>query len=579
MKIKKITATLWVAALAVSITGCSELTDLDVVNENAPDKDRALNTPGDVEALIGGAGASWWNAIQNWSNEGSWAAMVSTMGDESSLSWGNWGIRDQSSEPRVAWNNSSTYASESSLSDMYRGLYGTLSAVRDGIVAIDEGLVIEDAATTQRALAFAKLMQGIAHGYLGLFINQGNILNETTELTDATGSAVTLDFVTYQEMVTEAIANLNASIAISDATEFDTPTTWFNGITLDNEELSQLAHSFIARFMANVARTDAERQAVAWGTVKTEIAAGITSNFAPVGDDKGGGGGPADGGGPWHDVVKWMMESSTWARADYRSVGGVAPDDSETDIAGGYAAWLLDPVADRTQYSLNTNDKRVQAVAGNDAGGDGLDFGFGGDSPHLANRGTYHWSLYYPTRYEGHRPNGGGPMTFMTTTEMDLLLAEAHLRVDAGVGAAALINLTRVGRGGLTAAQDTDADLFSKLYYEKFIEQFGLASGLAWTERRGAKEIAVASSTAGMTLFGLVPRTPRHFPVPGKELEVLQLPLYTFGGAGPDLAPAAGVLYGAPATAVYQFNSEWTAAEKLRHLMNMGNGSKLPSYY
>ena len=586
MTIKKITATLWTAALAVGIIGCSEFTELDVVNENAPDKDRALNTPGDVEALIGGTAAGWWSAVQNYGEGGSWAAMISAVGDESSLSWGNWGIRDMSSEPRIAWNNSSTYGSESSLSLTYAGLYGTLSAARDGIIAINDGLVITDAATTQRALAFAKFTQGLAHGYLGMFIDRGNILNEDTELTDAAGQAVALDFVTYQEMVTEAIANMNASIAISNANTFTTPTTWFNGITLTSDELSRLAHSFIARMMANVARNNTERQAVLWGTVKSEIAAGITSDFAPIGDDKTGGS-LAEGGAPWFDVVKWMNDRSTWARGDYRSIGGVTPGDSETDQDGGYAAWLLLPVADRTQYNLKTDDKRIQASPGNDAldaDGDpipanvGLDFAFAGDSPHLANRGTYHWSFYYPTRYEGHRPDGGGPMTHMTTTEMDLLLAEAHLRLGEA-GAAALINRTRVNRGGLTAAADTDTDLFEKLYYEKFIEQFGLASGLAWTERRGAREIAVTSSTAGMSLNGLVPGTPRHFPVPGKELEVLQLPLYTFGGSGPDMAPAAaGMRFTAPAMAVYRFNPEWTAAEKLQHLINMRKGSGLASY-
>ncbi len=583
MTIKKITATLWVAALAVSIMGCEELTDLDVVNENAPDKDRALDTPGDVEALIGGAGASWWLAIQGLdpiTEEAAWGAIISTIGDESSLSWGNWGIRDMSSEPRIAWNNSSTYASELNLSFMYRGLYGTLSAVRDGIIAINDGLVIEDAATTARALAFAKLMQGLGHGYLALFIDQGNILNEATELQVA-GVPVTLEFATYQEMMAEAITNLNASIAISDVNTFTTPTTWFNGITLTSDELSQLAHSFNARFMANVARTPAERDAVAWGTVKTEITAGITSDFSPVGDEK-------NGGGPWFDTVKWMMnDASTWTRADYRSIGGVRPNDPETDISGGYANWLNTPVPDRDQYNLNTLDKRLQAAPGNDAldaDGDpipanvGLDFSFAGVSPHLSNRGTYHWSMYIPTRYP-HRPVGSGPMTFMTVTEMNLLMAEAHLRLGEG-GAAALINLTRVNRGGLTAATDGGPDEFERLYYEKFIEQFGIASGLAWTERRGAKEIAVASSTAGMTLYGPVPGTLRHFPVPGKELEVLQLPLYTFGGSGAELAPgAAGARYGAPATAVYKFNPAWSAAEKLRHLLNMGKRSRgLPSY-
>ena len=59
------------------------------------------------------------------------------------------------------------------------------------------------------------------------------------------------------------------------------------------------------------------------------------------------------------------------------------------------------------------------------------------------------------------------------------------------------------------------------------------------------------------------------------------LPLYTFGGSGPDMAPAAaGVRWTAPAMAVYKFNLEWTFAEKLQFLTHMQGSSRsvLPSY-
>ena len=585
---KKITTTLWAVVLTFGLLGCDELLDLDVVNENAPDSERALSNPSDVEALIGGAAATWWDALHNIGPASAgWPAILSAMADESSASWTNWGMRVMSSEPRVAWPNTTTYSNENSVRYPYQSLYGALSAVRDGIVAINDGLVIEDAAQTQRALAFAKLIQGLSHGYLAMFWDKANILNEDTDL------GTKLPFVDYTVMMTEAITNLRASITISDANTFTTPSGWFNGLTLSNSDLSKLAHSFIARFMANNARTAAERDLVIWGTVKTEIAAGITEEFAPIGDEKGGG-------GPWYDTIKWMQGGHSWSRADYRAVGGVTPNDPETDPDGGYQAWLNLPIDDRVEYHLNTLDKRIQGVAGVDACADpaeediaggcgnispgatnpGTDFRYAARSPFLTSRGTYHFSFYKPTRYDYHLvPDGFGPMVHMTPTEMNLLMAEAHIRLSEG-GAAALINLTRVTRGGLSAATDGDADIVQKLYYEKLIEQFNLASGLAFTERRGAPEIAVASSVPNLTLLGLVPQTPRHFPVPALELDVLQETKYTFGGPSlPDRAPAAaGVRFGAPAMAVYKFNPEWTAAEKLEYLSEMRKGSGLPSY-
>ena len=112
--------------------------------------------------------------------DGAFPGILTAMGDESSASWTNWGMRVMSSEPRVAWPNQSTYSSEASVSYPYRSLYGALSSARDGIIAINEGLVIVDDARTQRALAFAKLVQGLSHGYLAMFWDQANILNEDT---------------------------------------------------------------------------------------------------------------------------------------------------------------------------------------------------------------------------------------------------------------------------------------------------------------------------------------------------------------------------------------------------------------
>ncbi len=100
-----------------------------------------------------------------------------------------------------------------------------------------------------------------------------------------------------------------------------------------------------------------------------------------------------------------------------------------------------------------------------------------------------------------------------------------------------LINRTRVARGGLPPAtvdgvigqadcvpkkildpSGACADLMNTLMYEKRVETYALGAGVAFWDARG---------------WGLLPTgTVLHLPIPARELETLQLPLYTFGGGG-----------------------------------------------
>jgi hypothetical protein len=91
------------------------------------------------------------------------------------------------------------------------------------------------------------------------------------------------------------------------------------------------------------------------------------------------------------------------------------------------------------------------------------------------------------------------------------------------------VNNTRVGRGGLTplTAADNDATFLQAITYEREVE-LDATDGFGFFALRHMDQ--------------LQPGTVRHLPVPGSELETLNLPVYTFGGAtqdptGLDLAP------------------------------------------
>jgi hypothetical protein len=108
-----------------------------------------------------------------------------------------------------------------------------------------------------------------------------------------------------------------------------------------------------------------------------------------------------------------------------------------------------------------------------------------------------------------------------------LLWAEGLIRgtVPDLATAVTLINKTRVTRGGLPAATVADgvAGLLTKLQYEQDVELPGDNATPYFNRRR---------------IDGLQALTPHQMPIPAKELGVLGLPYYTFGGTYPGFSPA-----------------------------------------
>ncbi len=538
-----------VMVLALAFVGCEDLTDLDVVNQNAPDAERAIATPGDVESLIGGAFLTWWNT-QKYTP----GMPLSATADEGTMSWGNFGTQNLSSEPRVAYENTQSYRYRTVVEDPWYDSYRALSAVYDGLVAINGGLEIgTNGADTPRALAFAKLVQGISHGFLALMFDQAFIFDEAIDLQNDV-----LEMKSYGEVMTAAIGYLSEAATIADGNTFQLPVTWINGEPLSSTELSGLAHGFIARLMTQVARTPAERDAVAWGTVVTHVDQYLSKmgrDFIPIGD-----------GNFWWAGIKYLGQQPIWMRSDYKTIGWTDRDPAtgagydRGDRNNGFAAWMATPVDDRIHFELNTPDLRIWdgTRSGTGAQNPGLDFMWRGNPNHRPDRGTYHFSAYSHIRYIDHLNNGAvGPMPHMNLAEMNLLKAEGLYRQNGVTQQVVdLINLTRVNRGGLTAltTADSPAYVLDALIYEDRIETFHLAAGGAFFDRRGRGPLA---PTGPAFHHGPVEGTPAHFPVPAKELEILQMQLYTFGGVGAEMGPAAASAVmpsqvRVPAKALYQ---------------------------
>jgi len=108
--------TLAFLGLVFAVAACQ---DLEVENTNAPDEARALSEPGDVESLIGSQFRNWFYGFSRYYPV--WALSVAA--DEGSSSWGNYGMRDISEEPRKAFPNETGYSYIGVSNDPWYSMY------------------------------------------------------------------------------------------------------------------------------------------------------------------------------------------------------------------------------------------------------------------------------------------------------------------------------------------------------------------------------------------------------------------------------------------------------------------------
>lgn len=465
-----------------------------------------------AERLIATSFQVWFSGTQ----EGNPSMALSLTADEFTMSWGNFAGQQLSSEPRVAWPNEPDFRYAGFNEDPWDRLYEALLAIEDGSEKLRDVLAQDGPSDrVDRGFAFAEFVEGMCYGWLALMFDRAIIL-ESAALGGST------EFAPHMDVWFKAEGLLKKAIERSEASTFTLPAEWINGNALTSTELAQLIHSQLARWLPQVARTPAERAAINWGKVIQHVDQGITEDFTIAGD----------GNDRWFPAMQWwgfQTDNTTWARADYKTIG-------RTDTSGEFDAWLATPLDNRTEFELLVPDERITPLG--EPQGIGLDFGYHGASRFLTSRGTYHFSFYIGNRHEQYAAGGGfGPIMYMTVVEMQLAKAEALLRNSGPSQAVAdIINATRVERGGLPPAQadESEEELMDKLTYEKRIENYGVCSGCAFFDRRGLGPLA---PTGPDFHHGHVEGTPLHFPVPGRVLEDLGLPIYTFGGVGNELSP------------------------------------------
>lgn len=540
-------------ALLLALAACKD--PLLVANENEPDRGRALATPADVEALIAGSYATIHNGTVG-SNAGL-QPKLQVLGLENYSTLANFEMGPLGAVPRNPIPNTRGNPGESENFRDYQRMHRAARVAAIGIDQFQPGFTLGTAGADLRARAFARMVQGVALGNLALAYDSASIITEN----DPGGEIVPLS--SYGPLMTAALGYLDSAIALAQTTGagFPLPASWINGNPLSAADFERFVRSYKARFRAGVARTPTERAAVDWAAVIADAENGITADFEIETN-------PAAG---WD--VAWPVQnfaSANWHQM-WQFVLGMA------DTSGAYAAWLALAPVNRQPFVVATPDRRLPQGATR-------------PEQQAASPTPTAPLVWSATPYFRNRPSGEdqpgdalgismydfyrsraffnavrvGRYPIITKAEMNLLAAEGYIRTGNVPAAALLIDVSRVGKGGLPSlvgiTNETTpvpggsacvprvpdpATTFKSTVCGTIME------ALKWEYRMETAYAGYGTWYFAGRGWGDLPQgTAFHWAVPFQEMDARRQPFYVLGGVGGPASAGQGT-YGLFTGGVY----------------------------
>jgi hypothetical protein len=517
---------------AALLLGAGACANLDVVNPNNADAARALATPGDVESLLAGGYNSWFSGSYSISGPG---MFLSVQSFQHTAPWANFGMEFYGRIPRNGIVNDPADQFYGNFTRPWYFMYRAIAAVSDGLRSLEDPAIADalGADNVLRDQAYGYFVLGVAHATLAVLYDQAFVVDETTDVTQPQ------EAVSYNDVLTAAMGYFDKAVALCNQGSFTLPYSWMQD-DIDNGRLARIARSYKAVYRAAVARNPAEREAVDWNAVLSDIDAGITSDFAPY----------MDGNNGWYMGVIDYGSYPGWSELPYW-VYGMA------DQSGDYQTWLAQAIPDKTPNPpsgpilIVTPDTRFPqgTTVEEQQQHPGRYFSNPDDIADVwarPDRGTWRWSYYREERWANYNETSQDNLEEVSMDAMHLLKAEALYNKGDLAGVATLINMTRTGAGlNATDATGTNTscvpklpdgscgNLWEMLKWEKRmqIQMQGLLGAPWYFDSRGWGD--------------LFKDTPLQFPAPCKELQVLQiLPCYSFGGSGGEMsAPLSSYAY------------------------------------
>ncbi|MBN2758320.1 MAG: RagB/SusD family nutrient uptake outer membrane protein [Bacteroidales bacterium] len=441
---------------------------------------KVLSTPEDLKGVASGLYQEWFSLGHSSSNGP--AMPLITMADHQTCSWGNFGMRALSSEPRAAFNNLPTYDYVTNFQVFVETRFSIISQANDVLssVLLNGAQIGAEGSENNMVLAWAYFNRGLAYAQIGMLYDASPIATHE-DLTNT-------DLQSYQTVTAQAISDFDEAITYCSSS-FTLPAPWFAGVALTNAQLKMMINSYAARYMVLSARTKAENDATDWTKVKTYAENGIDFDLSVMCESN-----------LWYSSYIAQSASPTWLHTDLRVINLMDP---------AYPDRYSDDGTEPDPKFATSNDARLTTYF------DEIEScGF------RPERGYYHFSTYKFNRYNYLYDNWINGIAYdYKVTENDMYLAEALLHTAGSkTTVAQLINKTRVSIGTLAALDgtETDAALMDAIFYERALELVYTGVGIEFCDMR----------RRDMLQYG----TLLHFPVPGAHLEIYGLDYYTYGG-------------------------------------------------
>lgn len=537
------------AMLLAGAIACNDA--LSVANPDQPERERVLSTPADVEQFIAnsyvvmhqgtlGQGAT----VAGGSSNDALQPQLLVMGMENLSGNANFGMAIRGGYPRVFIDNSRGNQTELGQLRDWRFEHRAARMAAIGLARFNaEGFTTGSAGRDQRAKAFANFVIGAALGNLALAYDSASVVSDADDPDETE-----FPLRHYGEVMDSALMRLDQAIAIAegDPAPSALPEDWLNSADelTSMDDFVRLIRSYKARFRAGVARTPTERNAVDWDEVIADVENGIQSDYRVNMAFATG----------WD--LSWVIQHylfQSWHQM-WQLMAGMA------DTSGAYDAWLATADASKAPFVVVTHDRRfprgedrteqiINSPAENEAPTGGLYFRNRPPGQDVLTPVTIANSFYDFIRFQSFRnSNRIGPYPVMTKAEMDLLEAEGHIRETGDFAEAArLIDITRVGRGGLqplvgAGIDDLDdpipggsacvprvpappnftssvcGNILEALKWEYRLETAFTGYGMWYFAGRGWGDLPIG--------------TPIHVPVPYQEMDSRQQPFYNLGGVG-----------------------------------------------
>jgi hypothetical protein len=521
-------AILTVGAAAVLLAAGACNNDLKVEDLTDPDIARVFATGQSIEATIGAGYQTVHNAMSNTDNQPG----VEAFGLESYSSLNNFNLGTRSAIPRLPINN---VVGAPTIFNEYTKLAKEARLLVNAMDALDallkSGHTIGTPARDLRARSFGWFIVGVSESWLALMYDSASIVTprmDPAEIPKLSGA---------QDVAVAALAAFDSALAIASdpaaAGGFPLETAWLSSApgygSLDSYQ--RLIRSYRARTRAGVARTPDQAKAVDWAKVIADAENGINANLmVNIGGSTG-----------WNTGNLTPMETQryqdpTWSQMSLMYTG-------MADVSGNYANFIAQDYQHKSGFFLViTPDQRWPAGSTRPAqNAASIQATNDKSKPYIENRPLANdvtgdpWGVSFYTysrwRYIRQNSNTGLFPSFMKA-ENDLLAAEGYIRTGNIPAAAAKIDLTRVGVGGLPALTGavTSATqpvpggsqcvpqvptgtgtvacgtIMEAMKYEKRMETCYTAFGRYWIDGRGWGD--------------LIEGTPLEFPVPYQEMQV-----------------------------------------------------------